>query len=420
MSSDAQIALGAAQSAAASASAAATAAAAAADALAGGGGGGSSSSLTVVAGGTIDLDNSKADGYLIGYKVTSTATIEGTSFAPGAYIFERDSSVYGGWTYRTLDAGAVVVPPPDVVAPVAGTLASSSITDTGATVTVTGASDAVALHATPYSFSKDNGATWTAYQSSNIYAWTGLTAGTAHQMRHRVRDAAGNVTVGTAITVTTSGWSAYDTLTAALIGADRTLASPTDLTTSASRALRVDAGAGTTTVTGGKLTWAANNIVGSIHFQSSGAPTGDIAWQWDYSNLVNVSSFQPRAYLRLPQTTGMAIVYVEYDATAGRRIRIASDNSQATIAWTPGPSQPYTWNSTAKTIEGIPTSGEVRIERRGQLLKVYINDVLCVTADFTSATYSGSPNLLTTASVDYPLLFVNQIQMTNFVWERYL
>ena len=68
-------------------------------------------SLIVVSGGTVDLDNTKADGYLIGYKVTATTTIEGASFPAGSYIFERDSGLASGWTYRTLDAGTDVAPP---------------------------------------------------------------------------------------------------------------------------------------------------------------------------------------------------------------------------------------------------------------------------------------------------------------------
>ncbi len=166
---------------------------------------GYSSSLTVVSGGTVDLPDAQPDGYLIGYKVTAPTTIEGVSFAAGSYIFERDSGVYGGWTYRTLDAATQVAP--DTVPPTAGTLAASAITDTTATVTVTGAADGTGLGVAPYDFSADNGATWTGYQAPPEYNWIGLTPATEYQMRHRVKDAAGNVTVGTAITVTTSAAS---------------------------------------------------------------------------------------------------------------------------------------------------------------------------------------------------------------------
>ena len=97
--------------------------------------------------------------------------------------------------------GAPVVP--DTTNPTAGTLAGSMVTQTTFRLTVSGASDNQALHAQPYSFSLDNGTTWSAYQVSPIYDATGRTANTGYQCRHRTRDAAGNVSTGTAITVTT-------------------------------------------------------------------------------------------------------------------------------------------------------------------------------------------------------------------------
>ena len=58
--------------------------------------------------------------------------------------------------------------------------------------------------------SKDNGATWTAYQDSATYTFTGLTASTAYQFRHRVKDAANNVTTGTAVSKTTAATPPVD------------------------------------------------------------------------------------------------------------------------------------------------------------------------------------------------------------------
>ena len=92
----------------------------------------------------------------------------------------------------------------DVTNPTPGTLASSAITSSGFTLTVSGASDAGGLHATPYAYSTDNGSTWSAWQAGATYNATGLAASTAYQVRHKVRDAAGNEATGTAVTVTTS------------------------------------------------------------------------------------------------------------------------------------------------------------------------------------------------------------------------
>lgn len=77
------------------------------------GGGTGSGVLTVVNGGTVDLDNTKADGYLIGYRVTATTTFEGVDIAPGSYVFERDSTVTSGWTYRTLATATEVGEEPE-------------------------------------------------------------------------------------------------------------------------------------------------------------------------------------------------------------------------------------------------------------------------------------------------------------------
>lgn len=108
----------------------------------------------------------------------------------------------GAWDFTAGGTGTPATPG-ETTPPTAGTLAGSAITSTGFTLTVTGAADETALHSSPYSFSTDNGTTWTAYQSSAVKVVTGLTSETAYQCKHRVKDAAGNVTVGTMVTVTT-------------------------------------------------------------------------------------------------------------------------------------------------------------------------------------------------------------------------
>lgn len=208
--SDAEIALSGAESAAASAATASMAAQTAVNAATSGVG---SSSLIVVSGGTIDLDNAKGDGYLIGYDVTASTTIEGTSYAPGVYVFRRHSPTYGGWRVATISEGVQVVPSPDSVAPTAGTLAAT-VGETTANLSVSGALDETALHAAPYSFrySSDAGVTWsawTAWQAGTTYAYTGLTASTSgtpsvYRFAHRVRDAVGNIKEGLAVDRTMS------------------------------------------------------------------------------------------------------------------------------------------------------------------------------------------------------------------------
>lgn len=93
--------------------------------------------------------------------------------------------------------------PSDTTAPVAGTLSSSAETTSGFTLTVTGASDNRGLATVPYSFSTDNGSTWSSWQASATYSATGLAENTTYTCQHKVQDAAGNVTLGSTIAVTT-------------------------------------------------------------------------------------------------------------------------------------------------------------------------------------------------------------------------
>lgn len=113
----------------------------------------------------------------------------------------------GGTTYAVMGSTfpTVVIPDPeDETPPTPGTLAASAITGTSFTLTVTGATDETALHAAPYAFSTDNGVTYSAWQASNVYVASELTAETAYDCVHKVRDAAENVATGTAIEVTTT------------------------------------------------------------------------------------------------------------------------------------------------------------------------------------------------------------------------
>ena len=116
-----------------------------------------------------------------------------------------------GTTYAVLGSTFPVIVAPDVTAPTAGTLSVTAFASTTINVSVAGASDETALHATPYAFSSDNGGTYSAYQPGATYGLTGLTASTSYTLRHRVRDAAGNVTVGTAVVQATDAAPADST-----------------------------------------------------------------------------------------------------------------------------------------------------------------------------------------------------------------
>lgn len=157
-------------------------------------------------------DNVAVTGYEVSYNNGSTyATItpSGSNFT----LAGSAGVTYATTKLRARDAAgkrstALSVPSytmaasTDTTPPTAGTLASSNITATSATLTVSGAADETALHAQPYRFSTDNGATYSAYQTSPVYAATGLDPSTAYTCKHQTRDAAGNVSTGTEAEVT--------------------------------------------------------------------------------------------------------------------------------------------------------------------------------------------------------------------------
>lgn len=208
--------------------------------------------------------------------------------------------------------------PPDSTAPTAGTLAGSAITDTGFTLTVTGASDETALHAEPYAFSTDNGATYSAWQASNVYAASGLTAETAYQCVHKVRDAALNEATGTAITVTT-GAAAAQTLASRILAHSPSAYWLMDETTGATSL--ADA-----TVNGRDLT-----VTGSLTFgvASGGTVGGTAISGWSPTNHAQRSSgvvgSSPAAltFLALIKTanTGVTQQIISRDETEGAGFR---------------------------------------------------------------------------------------------------
>lgn len=122
----------------------------------------------------------------------------------------------GAWRVFTATPGTVVK---DETAPTAGTL-TVSVAPTTATLAVTGALDDTALHALPYAYSKDSGATWTGWTDATTYQYTGLAQQTSYGFRHKVRDAAGNERLGTTVTKSTTKVPVFavvgkDTFTAA-------------------------------------------------------------------------------------------------------------------------------------------------------------------------------------------------------------
>lgn len=174
-------------------------------------------------------------------KLTSPMRVSGFSLAAGKWVGHLDNV---GWEFR--EAGAPALG--DIIPPTPGALAAT-LMDTTGLLRVTSASDDIVLNATPYRFSTDGGATWSAWQASASYELTGLVADTAYTFRHQVRDAASNVSSGTAVTASTTPAPTWTTRMS------DTFTAP-DGTTMASRTPDVGTawGAGTAVIRGNKMT----------------------------------------------------------------------------------------------------------------------------------------------------------------------
>ena len=146
-----------------------------------------------------------------GHAVTFASGIDGTqapvrTAANSQTIVEFYPLGGGKWrAYSDYVTSTPTTPPADSVPPVAGTMTASNVTSTGFRLTTAGWSDEGGLDPLPFSYSLDGGSAWTAWQESEIYNASGLTPATAHQCMHRVRDYAGNITVGSPLNVTTLG-----------------------------------------------------------------------------------------------------------------------------------------------------------------------------------------------------------------------
>jgi chitodextrinase len=125
-------------------------------------------------------------------------------------------------TNFTITAGST-----DTVAPTAATLSASGTTQTGTTLSWTGATDNVAVT----SYDVYRGATLLGNTAATSFAVSGLTASTAYSFTVRSKDAAGNVSVDSNVVSVTTLAPAADTTapTAATLSASGTTATSTNL-----------------------------------------------------------------------------------------------------------------------------------------------------------------------------------------------
>ena len=238
-------------------------------------------------------------------------TVDGTAYTAGLLVLHY----YGGVWHVTPAGESVATPVPDVTPPTAGALTASALTASSVTLTVTGAADETALHATPYAFSLDGGLTWLPWQASATYT-AAVAQSTTYTAAHRVRDAAGNVTAGTPITVTTPAAADTTAPTSPALTVDATsqtqlvatVTGGTDNVGVTQRRVRIDGGAWEV------LTVATTKTFTGLTASSShtiDAQAGDAAGNWSTSTSWSGSTAAPAVTATSP--TDLAGLYYYFN-----------------------------------------------------------------------------------------------------------
>ena len=182
-----------------------------------------------------------------------------------AVVWMRDAG--GVWAYKMVEGWTVPALATDTTRPVAGTLNVVVKSATSLELKVTGASDDRGLHATPYSFSLDSGATWTPWQASATYTATGLTTDRSYSLVAKVRDTA-NLEALTQI-VTATPTAAEPTMSTLILRDTFTRPDGTLLGSSADTGQKWEGALGAT-VTGGKMKLAPGAGLSTISHGEQG------------------------------------------------------------------------------------------------------------------------------------------------------
>lgn len=312
------------------------------------------------------------------YSVTAPATVTITAQAQPGYTLTGTTS----WSFDfTVSA--------DTTPPTAGTLAVTT-TSTTADLTVTGASDAGGLHATPYSYSRDGGTTWTAWQAGATYQYTGLTASTSYTFRHRVQDAAGNISTGTTVTQSTTAAAQLSN-----VFLDTFTGANSDLTGHLADTGQSWAGSTASTFIESNKLKTSTAVVYSTH--GSGAPAEGTA-----TVTLPTSGAAVQMSFRAPASTSLS----------GTVITLTAEGLASFGGSTVMPTMTFNNNGTLNTYTAIPgfTSGgtyAVRLAWSGSTVTVYVDGTRLLEGTYTSAqltTLSGYTSVQvvggTTARID--------------------
>lgn len=379
-----------------------------------GGGAGSGDALTPV---TTDITTPAGTlGALVGYLAQAAVTINGEEVDAGDWIvFAWDGTAWV--TVATGTLGATDPTPTDTTPPTAGAL-SVSTTSTEANLSVAGALDDVALHATPYSFSKDAGATWTAWQAATTYEFTGLASSTSFTFQHKVRDAAGNVKIGTSVAASTPYAPTWVVLSRHDFEgvADNTLLN--GLTPIVGTALNVQSTRDPSST--GTASTAAKVIGGAATATAASGWTPDYSLYWSglsgvrgvratitYDFTGGASSNPPQVFLRLPLNSAMTnhISFgAEFGMTTPHMVRYGGSAHTSVVEAT----APTFTNTGKVTVEATWAA-----DGTGGIVKVFYNDELHTTYTLTGSTifpdemgighHTGAVGPASTKMLDYRL-----------------
>ena len=122
----------------------------------------------------------------------------------GKITLERNQDIYArvvdsegqaGQTYATGTIANIDKLPPNSFTPTL-TATHNSVEVTASTTDQAKTSDNASSGNIQYRFSKDNGSSWTSYQTSGSYTFTGLSAGTTYNIKVEAKDKVGNTTQG--------------------------------------------------------------------------------------------------------------------------------------------------------------------------------------------------------------------------------
>ena len=159
---------------------------------------------------------------LVATAITADAAMTTAAAAVSGLAGKASSTTIGGAQPASgwwLNTDGVNPPEPDVDAPVPGTLSASGVTDSGFTLTVTGASDETALDPQPYRFSTNNGSSWSGWQAEASYV-ASASPTTTYDCLHQARDTSGNIATGVGIQVTTTAGPPFTPVGSTMLTSD--------------------------------------------------------------------------------------------------------------------------------------------------------------------------------------------------------